>query len=658
VISVRDTPVRIVGIASPGFIGETIGQEPDVWLPIRLQPRVLPGSGFIDDRPPDKVMWLHVFGRLAPGVDLARADAQANLVFRTGLQSFYGPQQETEWADQRLLVRPARRGASSARGSLGSTLSVGLAAVVLLLLITSVNLANLLVARGAARRAEMAIRLALGASRAGLIRYALLDALVLSGLGGGLGLLLAPALHRALVVVLRQGEPDFAIDFAVTGAVAVCAILVVLLAAVTCGGLPAWLAARDTSAAGLKAGSRGTTGSPAELGARRWLVAGQIALSLPLLVVAGLFARTASNLLDVDLGFSGARLLLAQVDVSRVVHDPVRRDRALRELLDGVRSIPGVQQAAFSQIGLLSGGLSTASVEVSGGTRPTTTASDTALDRVSAGYFGTLGIPVRQGRDVEDGDRAGSVPVCLINEAFARAFLGEGAGLGAAVTTVDDGRRVTYRLIGVAADARTHELRETIAPRVFIPAEQRSSSGTTRTFLIRTAPGASGILERLRTLAGGVDSDVSAADVRLQTFQSRLDVLTAEEHLSARLAQTVATVALSLAAFGLYAVLSYGLACRGREIAVRLALGGRPGAIVRMILVETSGVVTGGVTAGAVLALVAARAVQHRLVGVVPWDVWTMGGAITLLLASALAAVCLPAHRASRIDPRQALQDE
>jgi predicted permease len=658
VIAMRDTPVRIVGIAPEGFIGETAGQEPDVWLPIRLQPRVLPGSGLIDDLPPDKVMWLHVFGRLAPGVDLARANAQANLVFRAGLQSFYGRQRESEWADQALIVRPAGRGASASRGALGSTLSIALAAVALLLLITCANLASLLLARGTSRRAETAIRLSLGASRAALIRYAMLEALVLATFGGALGLLLAPPLHNALVVLLRQGEPEFTVAFSLTGAVAVSGLLAVMVSALTCGGMPAWLAARDAGGTGLTGGRRGATGSPAELRARRWLVVGQIAMSLPLLVVAGLFVRTASNLFDVDLGFSGERLLLAQVDVSRLVRDPDRRDRALRDLLDGVRRIPGVQRASFSQIGLLSGGFSTASIEVAGGKRPPATVSDTALDRVGAGYFTTLGIPVRLGHDVTDADGARSAPVCLINEAFGLEYFGKTDVVGATVTTIDDGRRVTYRVIGVSADARTHELREPVDPRMFVPAEQRPSSGPTRTFLIRAAPGATGVAERVRTLAGQVDGDVSAADVKLQTFEDRLDVLVAEERVSAHLALAVGAVALGLAAFGLYGVLSYGLACRRREMAVRLALGAPSIAIVRMVLVETSGVVAVGLAAGVLLALVAVRTVQHRLFGVAPSDIWTIAGAITLVLSCAFVAVYRPARRASRIDPRQALQLE
>ena len=647
---VRNTPVSIVGVTPAGFVGETSGQQPDLWLPLRLQPRVLPGSDWLHEKPPDKVMWLHVFGRLKPGVTASQAEAQANAVFQTGLQSFYGARRRSEALDQTLRLQPGARGASASRDELSSSLSILLASVGVLLVVACANLANLLLARGAARQTEIAVRISLGASRVRVIRQLVTESLTLAAIGGLAGIAGAFVMHRALVRTVQQAEPDFFIDFAFAVPVLAFAVAATLASALVFGVLPAWAVSDTGPCSRLKDNSRGAIGSARTLRSGRWLVAVQLGLSLPLLVDAGLLARTVDNLQRPDLGFQVERLLLARVDLSEIVRDIARRDGVLRELQDRVRLVPGVEAVSFSQLGLFSGGISTAGIEVSGN-EPS--GRDSALDRVGADYFTTLRIPILRGRDISDSDRADTHKVCIVNEAFVRQHFGERDPLGMQVTTVDDALRTTYEVVGVVGDARTQGVRDDAEPRFFVPSEQRPSSGTSRTFLIRTVSESAGVTRAVREAMSDVGPAVSVSD--LVTFEERLARLTADERSVARLSLVFGAAALTLAAIGLYGVLSYAVARRSSEIAIRIALGARCRSIIGMILRETVWLIIAGLLLGGALAYFASRLIANRLYGVAPHDPLTLTVTIGVLLLVAFIASYVPARRAARTDPMAAL---
>lgn len=651
-VIVRSTPVSIVGVTPAGFLGETSGQQAELWLPLRLQPRVLPGSNWLHERPPDKVMWLHVFGRLKPDVTASQAEAEANAIFQAGLQSFYGAEWRNESLDQRLRLQPAARGASASRDTLSSSLSILLASVGVLLLVACANLANLLLARGAARQSEIAARMSLGASRARLISQLLTESLTLAVLGGLGGIALAYVVHGAIVRLLQQAEPHFIIGSAFTVRVLIFGVASTVASVLVFGVFPAVQVTRTDPCARLKENSRGAVGSAPVLRAGRWLVSVQLALSLPLLVGAGLLVRTVYNLQHPDLGFQANRLLLARVDLSDVVHDVPRRDRVLRALQDGIRRLPGVEAVSFSQLGLFSGGISTAVIEVSG-QPPAVSGLDSALDRVGPDYFTTLRIPILQGRDISDRDRATTQKVCIVNEAFVREYLSGHDPLGRQVTTLDVGLRATYEVVGVTRNARTQDVRDAPEPRFFVPAEQRPSSATSRTFLIRTASDS-------RTLMPSVVEAVNAADravslTELVTIEDRMAALTAEERILARLALTFGAAALTLAAIGLYGVLSYAVGRRSGEIAIRMALGAQRRSISAMIVRETVWLIVTGLLLGGVLASIGSRLLANRLYGVAPHDPLSLLLAIGVLLFVALVASVVPAQRASRLDPIAAL---
>ena len=440
-VQFRDVTVTIAGVAPPGFIGETNGQQPDMWLPLRLQPRVMPGNGFLRDQPPDKVMWLHVFGRLRPRVTSAQAEAHANAVLHAGLESFYGDvgaDRRSEFLDQHLRVTSGARGVSATVGQFSSSLAVLLTAVGILLLIACANLANLLLARAAARRTEIAIRLSFGASRARLVRQLVTESLALAAVAGVAAIAVAYVLHDVLVTLLQQADSWFTLGFAFDLPVLAFTVAATVLTGLVVGVIPAVQMTRADVAPHLRDHSRGAIGSGAELRSGRWLVAVQLALALPLLVGAGLLARTVYNLQHPELGFRPERLLLARVNLGDAATDVERRDRLLRTLHERLQVTPGVSAVTFSQLGLFSGGISTDGIVVDGSGLTREAPRESALDRVGPGYFATLGIPLRTGRDVSPTDRADSHKVAIVNEAFVRRFFEGRNPIGMRITNSGD----------------------------------------------------------------------------------------------------------------------------------------------------------------------------------------------------------------------------
>jgi predicted permease len=662
ILTLRNVPLTIVGVTPPGFIGETAGQQPDLWLPLRLQPSLLPGRDRLHDTPPEKSMWLHVFGRLSPGVALAQAESEANTIFQAGLESFYGAtlseERRREFLDQSLRLRPAARGAAPSRHEFSASLSALLAAVGVLLLIACANLANLLLARGAARRPEIALRLSLGASRSRLVRQLVTESLTLAALGGFVAVAVAYVLHGALVRMLAASDPRFRMSFALDPLVLAFLLAVTLAAALLFGALPAWQVTNTNPGVSLKERARGAIGSTGTMRSGRLLVSLQLALSLPLLVGAGLLARTAYNLQRVPLGFPTERLLLVRVDLREAADDTARRDGLLRQLLGRIRGIPGVRAASYSQLGLFSGGSSSATIEVEGFGPTGHEESGAAFDRVGPGYFSTLGVPIRRGREIQEDDRDGAPRVCVINEAFAERHFAGRNPIGARVTVRgDQEERTAYQVVGVAGNARTQGLRREVEPRYFVAAQQPPASSSSPTFLIRAATATGPVMAAVRKAIDGTGAALPIMSAR--SIEEQMEPLTAPDRVTARLAVVFGCVALALAAIGLYGVVSYGIARRTGEIAIRVALGAHPGRVVVTILRETSRLVGAGLALGVGLAYAASRFVvaQGRLYGVAPQDPLILGSAIGLLLLVALAAAYLPARRASRLDAVAGLRE-
>lgn len=399
--------------------------------------------------------------------------------------------------------------------------------------------------------------------------------------------------------------------------------------------------------AALKDQSRGTVGTRGQLRVGRLLVSLQLALSLPLLVGAGLMARTVYNLQNTDLGYRQERLLLMRVDLQEATREPARQDRLLRDLYSELQRIPGVRTVSFSQLGVFTGGESGTGIQVEGYVPKSDRDKESGTDAVGPAYFTTLGVPMLQGRDIVESD---STSVCVINEAFARQFFEGRNPVGMGISS-DEGTH--YRVIGVAGDARTQTLRDAVKPRYFVPALQRSQPLTSPMFLIRANTQLPAIVQAARAAVQRVDPSLPILSAK--SLDERMSPLVARDRMTAQLAMVFGITALALAAIGLYGVLSYGTTRRSGEIAIRIALGAQPMRVVAMILRETTGLVAVGLALGGGLAYVSSQMIASQLHGVAPQDRFTIALATALLLVVAFAATYVPARRASRLNPMVAL---
>jgi predicted permease len=658
-VTIRRLPLTIVGVTPRGFIGETVGQQPDLWMPSRLQPSVIPGNDWLHDTPPSKAMWLHVFGRLKPGVTKAQAETEANTIFRAGLQSFYGAVstgRRRDYLDQQLRLGSGARGASSKRNQFSQSLTALLAGVGVLLLIACANLANLLLARGTARRPELALRLFLGASRERVMRQLVTESVLLAVIGCVAGVAVAGVLHAALVRMLAESDPRFQIRFGLDATVLAFTLAATFGAVLLFGVLPAWQVTGPDAGASLTEAGRGLVGSRRQMRWGRALVSLQLALCYPLVVGAGLMAQTVNNLQRVDLGFPAERLLLVRVELHEAGYDNARRVGLLDELLAEIQRIPGVRSAGFSQLGLFGGGESSTTVAVEGYAPKGDRDRSSAMDVVGPAYFSTLGIRVPLGRAIDENDRGDTPKVCVINEAFARQFFDGRNPIGMRVTSVDDDLRTDYRVVGVARDARTKALQGEVRPRYFVAGQQAPAAEKSPTLLIRTAGDSASLLTTVRKTIERVDAALPITSAR--SIEEQMAPLTAQDRTTARLAVVFGCVALALAAIGLYGVLSYGISRRTGEIAIRIALGAQAWRVIAMILGESAGLIAAGLALGGGLAYAGTRLLGSRLYGIAPQDPPTFVVATGLLLLVAFNAAYLPASRASRLDPITSLRQQ
>jgi predicted permease len=562
-----------------------------------------------------------------------------------------------EYLNQRLRIRPGAQGASYTRHDFSNSLTALLAAVGVLLLIACANLANLLLARGAKRKSEIALRLSLGASRGRLIRQLVTESLALAAFGGLAGLVLAWFLHGALVRMIAGSDRDFHMSFGLDAQVLAFALAATLAAALLFGVLPAWQVTKNDAGEGLKEHGRSATGSLGRMRSGRLLVSLQLALSLPLLVGAGLLVRTIYNLQHVELGFPAERLLLVRVDSREAGYDAARSHSLFRQLRGEFQRIPGVRAASFSSLGLFSGGNSVSGIEVDGYAPKEDSDRHSALDVVGPGYFSTLSVPIILGREILESDHPGAPKVAVINEAFAKRFFDGLNPIERRITSIGDDTRTTYQVVGVAKNARTQKpLRGDVEPRYFVAAEQSPSSVKSPIFLIRTASGTAPVLAAVRQTIQRVDAALPI--IHAESIEEQMAPLTAQDRTTAQLVVVFGCVALTLAAIGLYGVLSYGIARRKGEIAIRIALGARPGRVISMILGETIGLVVTGLAAGAGLAYAGSHLITSQLYGVAPNDPITLTLAVGLLMLVAVSAAYPPARRASRQDPMVALRQE
>ena len=648
-VLVDEQPLTVIGVAAPGFRGVEVERRTEVWVPLMMYHH--------GDVSSPNMWWLRIIARARPDVPRRRLQAVLDIVMRQHLAAIYPPRynaafREKAWG-QRLEIRQGGMGLSMLREHFGKPLGVLLALVTLVLLAACINVANLLLARGAARRKEIAMRLSLGATRMRLVRQALTETLLIALTGSAVGVGLAAWGVRAIARFLPEeaGNPfSSASDLAVL----VFTIAISLGSALLFGLGPALRSTAVNPASGLRPGSADRAGRPA---LRRSLVAAQVAFSVVLVALAGLFGHSLVAMRLVDLGFRNQSVIAFSLDFPRLWKGNMRETS--ERLIKTLAEVPGISSVSCAFPGLLDiGASSDASIRVPGSERTAAAPVDVDETWVAPGYFATIGAELK-GRDFDRNDQEGAPKVAVVNEAFVRAFLPGETHPESRWLSFDDnkpegGERTS--IVGVVRDIREKGVQDKITPRVYLPLAQSSSLGAPPDILIRTAlPPAA-----VRTVVLRELPRIGAAIVVTEwaTLRQRIDDSIFETRLLATLGGFFGVLALLLAAVGLYGVMSYGMARRVGEIGIRMALGARRANVIGIVLRDALFLVAAGLIVGFPLAWAAARAVHSLLFGIEAIDPLAFGGTGAVLIAAALAAAFLPARRAASIDPMRALRHE
>jgi predicted permease len=627
VILLEGAPFRIVGVTEREFFGLQPVALPDLW--ISLHSGVKLGHGWWDSLD-SKNAWISAMGRLKPGVTAARAQAEMESLFR----------QSPGTAQSGIAVVSAARGLAGLRSRYSEPLRVLMGVVALVLLIACANLGNLLLARSSARRKEVAVRMAIGGGRGRLVRQLLTESLLLAFLGGAAGLVLAVWLSRALAVFFTSAMESAQLDVRLSPQVFGFTAAVAMLAAILFGLAPAISSTRVAAGAAMRSGS-GPGGTRRGL-AGDFLVAGEMAMALVLLVGAGLFLRTLVNLETADPGFHKDGLLtlvVARKHDGRPVDQLPSRNAELRERLG---ALPGVTSATWSSDLLLIGNLEMNSMRLDAQPKMV----NVNVLRVGPGFFETMAIPILAGRTVTPQDCRPEGDAVWVNHAFAERYLAGQNPLGSAIT------RGTRKLViaGVVGDMRYQSLRSEIAPTVFYAAPGGNA------FTLRTAVEPS-------SLAGAVTEAVkrAAPELLVRNVKSESELVDKQlftERIMARLSLAFGLLAAVMAAIGVYGVLAYSVTRRTGEIAIRMSLGAMPRAILRLILEGGLRPAAAGAVAGLGASYGVTRLIASFLFGVKPSDPVTYAAAALALLGIAALACYIPARRATKVDPMIALRYE
>jgi predicted permease len=655
-LSLSGVPFTIVGIAPPGFFGVEVGSSPDLIVPLMMQPAVMPVSENLLADPRNMVPWLHVFGRLKPGVSPQQASASLSTLAES---AEWRPvdKRTNRVMDVTLVLASASTGLSDLRSEFSTPLRILLGVVAIVLLIACANVGTLALARSAARRSEFAVRLALGASRGRLARQVLVEGLVIAALAGACGIALAYLATHTLVTYVSAGRTPIVLDLRPDGRVLAFTAAVAALAGVLFSSVPALRASRIDSS---RHGAKDLASTRHAAGARRcghWLVVVQVALSLVLLIAAGLFMRSLLNLRGLELGMDPRQVVTVQVeprgsDQRNLPGVIDRLDATYRDLLARVEQIPGVVSASLARTGPTS--------PIGFGGKVTTAAgqqAEASILMVYPNYFATMGLTVLSGRDFDESDlRPGAPLVALANEAFVRRVPGGQGALGPGAVLTADGQQV--EIVGIVRDSRFPSLRIAPEPTLYQTFRQTRSGRGQMVLHVRVAGRAGAVIPAIRDAVQRIDGDVPTFDVR--TVAEQLDAAFIQDRLIATLASLFGAVALVLVSVGLYGLMSFTVRRRTPEIGVRMALGAAGSDVGWLILRQTLTLVLFGIAVGVPAAWVAARLSRQPLplFALTATDPATFAAAIGALVLVGMAAGWLPARRAARIDPIVALRND
>lgn len=646
----------IIGVTPSAFFGHEVGRTVDVFVPLGTEPVMRGAESTLDRR---STWWMAIFARLKPG----QSAEQATTALRTAQEAIREATLPPDWQPQHLesylknplSMVPAASGVSGLRTRYRTPLLALTAVVALTLLIACGNIANLMLARTSARRHEFAIRTALGASRWRLSRQLLTENLLLSVIGALLGLLLAIWGSRLIVAQIANSTNrvflDIGLDWRVLGFTALIAIATTLIFGIA----PTLFATRVPPMESLKDQGRGSV-SRKQVGLAGSLVLAQVALSLVLLVAAGLFVQTFITLADRELGFTPEQALVIDVGAQRTDVQPENRYALYERVREAVSAVPGVTNAAMSVITPTSGSTWNSLLEFPD--RPELSEDDRVVDLnyLSPGWFATLGTPLIAGRDFDSRDRVGAGRTAMVNRQFAEKYFNGESPIGKTVRWPEWPGRQGYavEIVGLVGDAVYRNLREPLGPTLYMAMAQDSTVSSSIVLTVRTSNATPVQLTRSLTAAiTGVHPDLSLTIRPLDEF---VDATLSQERLIAMLSGFFGVLALLLAALGLYGITAYAVTRRRAELGIRMALGASPPAVVRLVLSRTSRLVAGGLLVGGVLSWWASRFVASLLFGLEAADPSTIAGAMLVLALVAVVAGWIPARRAARVDPAEALR--
>ena len=655
-ITIDQVTYTIIGVAPREFFGTTVGQAPDVWIPLAMEPKLPPV--YWKGRDNSAFQSNYLIGRLRDGVSEEQASAEVNVLFKQWLQELVRsgqakPERAKEIETARIELTSAGRGLSEIRREFSLSLKILMGVVALVLLIACANVANILLANGAARRREFAIRLAVGARRMRLVRQLLTESVLLASLGGLAGILLAWWGSRMVVAMASDGPEALPIDVSPNLRILAFTFIASVISAIAFGIAPALRAAHVEPNNALKGGRTGTTSTfHSPLG--KTLVIAQVALSLLLLIGAGLFLRTLINLQSLPTGFDQQNVFLFSVDPSAtgLKDDDPKLPALLRDVEETVKSVPGVQSAAFSFFVFHQG--QWASLVQTDNESISSAEISVRNNVVGADYFSAMGIPLVAGRGFTSADTANSQKVAVISEEMAKRVFPNESPIGKRFGINGPKSKNDMEVVGVVRDAKYGSLDEQPhAMAYYIHSQVPQSLGN---FVVRVSGPQEQVIGNIRQAIKQVNRNLPIDDV--VTLEEHVGRSLVQQKLIARLGSFFGLLALLLACIGLYGLMSYAVARRTNEIGIRIALGAKPLAVLWLILREVLLLVAIGLVLGLAASLATTKTAESLLFGLKPNDPLTIALASSFLFAVAVVAGYLPARRAARVDPMTALREE
>jgi putative ABC transport system permease protein len=648
--------MTIVGVAPRGFTGTTLGSDPAVFVPVTMRDLMVPGWKAFENR---RAYWAYLFARLKPGVSIDQARASMNAIYRPIINDVEAPLQKgmseqtmTRFRAKQLVVQEGKRGQSTVSRDARTPLILLFSITGIVLLIACANIANLLLARGAGRSVEMAVRLSIGASRRHLLVQLLTESCVLAVFGGIVGLAVA-RITLALIAALLPPDSGRVLQLSLDVTVIVFAGVLSIITGFLFGLFPALHSTRPDLVSTIKAQAGQPSGARAASRFRLVLVTAQIALSMALLISAGLFTKSLMNVSRVDLGLNIDNLIMFGVSPHLNGYDTAR-SHALFERIDAeMRAVPGVTGVAASMVPLLGGSQWGTSVAVQGFTSGPDTDTHSYYNEIGPGYFRTVGIPLMAGREFTAADVAGTQKVAIVNEAFATKYnLGRDA-VGKRMSI--GGSKLNMEIVGIVQNAKYSDVKQAFPPIFFTPYRQNDRAGAMY-FYVRGSSDPEQILRTVPSVVARLDANLPVDELKTMPQQARQNVFM--DRMVSTLSASFATLATLLAAVGLYGVLAYTVGQRTREIGLRMALGADASRMRGMILKQVGWMTLIGGAIGVGVAYFLGRWAESLLFEIKGYDPTIIVAAIVTLAAVAFGAGYIPAYRASRVHPMQALRYE